>query len=69
MMGLILLVVLHLVIILVPSSFAEEERFCDAKPLGKYCLADNSGWKECLIDALDQPAEEIHKCPPGLKYA
>ena len=67
-MGLILLLLLQLAILCVPSSYAEEDKFCDARPLGKYCLPDNSGWRECLIDALDQPAEERHKCPVGSKY-
>ena len=67
-MGVFILLMFQLTIICFPSSFAEEYKFCDAKPLGKYCLPDNSGWRECLIDALDEPAEELHHCPAGLKY-
>ena len=67
-MGVFMLLMFQLTIVYFPSSFAEEYKFCDAKPLGKYCLPDNSGWRECLIDALDEPAEELHHCPAGLKY-
>ena len=67
-MGVFVLLMFQLTIVYFPSSFAEEYKFCDAKPLGKYCLPDNSGWRECLIDALDEPAEELHHCPAGLKY-
>lgn len=67
-MGVIVLLMFQLTVLCFPSSRAEEYKFCDAKPLGKYCLSDNSGWRECLIDALDEPAEELHHCPAGLKY-
>lgn len=67
-MGVILLLMFQLTILCVPSSHAEVYKFCDAKPLGKYCLPDGSGWRECLIDALDDPAEELHHCPAGSRY-
>ena len=66
-MGVLLLLVFQLALTSLPSIRADEYKFCDAKPLGKYCLPDNSGWRECLIDALDEPAEEVHHCPQGLR--
>lgn len=67
-MGVILLFLFYFTSLWVPKSFAEEYKFCEAKPLGKYCLSDNSGWRECVIDYLDEPAEELHYCPADSKY-